>query len=105
MTERMCPRCGAANPPAGMNCVACGERFPQKVDRKTWPILVRLSLWGLPSRASAWAFVWICVAGMLGSLAYGFVDWWFFPIAGLFVPAALAYYLSLRWVDENSSWR
>jgi hypothetical protein len=73
------------------------------VDRSTWPPMVRLGLWGLPNRGSAWAFVWISIAITVGSTALGFVH----PIAFLgsnMVFAALWYYLSIRWVDQHSSW-
>ena len=73
------------------------------VDRSKWPMLVRLGLWGLPNRASAWAFSWVSLAIAAGCVGYGFVNGLGF-IGGLLVFAALWYYLSIRWVDEHSSW-
>jgi hypothetical protein len=74
------------------------------VDRSKWPILVRLSLLGLPNRPSAWAFVWLSVAVAIGSVAWGvFVN----PRAlggGAVVFAALAYYGAIRWVDQHDRW-
>src|SRR5262245_44414460 len=29
------------------------------VDRSTWPVMVRLGLWGISSRGAAWAFFWL----------------------------------------------
>jgi hypothetical protein len=40
-------------------------------NRSKWPILVRLGLWGLQSRASAWAYFWVCAVIALGSIAAG----------------------------------
>jgi len=74
------------------------------VDRGKWPVLVRLSLLGLPSRASAMAFVWLSLAAAAAGIASGvLVD----P-RGLygcaFVLAALAYYGAIRWVDQHDRW-
>ncbi|MEO6457634.1 MAG: hypothetical protein ABIO92_05100 [Chloroflexia bacterium] len=74
-----------------------------KVDRSTWPLMVRLGLWGLPSRGAAWAFFWLALAIAAGCIAYGFTNPSFF-IGGILVFAALWYYLSIRWVDQHSSW-
>ena len=74
-----------------------------KVDRSKWPSLVRLGLWGIPTRKFAWVFVFLSVVLAVSFVAFGFLE----PrlkIGGLFVFAALAYYLSIRWVDQNSSW-
>ena len=73
------------------------------VNRDTWPELVQLGLWGIPSRRAAWAFVWLCLAIAVGCVAYGFVNPLFFA-GGLLVFAALWYFLSILWVDKNSSW-
>lgn len=73
------------------------------VDRSTWPLMVRLGLWGLSSRGAAWAFFWLSLAIALGCVAFGFVHWRFF-IGGGMVFAALWYYLSIRWVDRYGTW-
>jgi hypothetical protein len=67
------------------------------------PLWVQVGLWGLPNRASAWAFFWLSLAVAVGCVAYGFVDWRFF-FGGLIVFAALWYYASIRWVDRHGRW-
>jgi hypothetical protein len=74
------------------------------VDRSNWPVMVRIGLWGLPSRGSAWAFVGLSFFLAIGCFVYGFVDFRFF-YGSILVVAALWYYLSIRWVDNNSSWQ
>ena len=80
-------------------------RAPQTGDdqEKKRPLWVRVGLWGLPNRASAWAFVWLSIVIAAGCVAYGFVDWRFFS-GGVMVLAALWYYLSIRWVDRHGRW-
>jgi hypothetical protein len=73
------------------------------VDRSTWPVMVRLGLWGLPTRGAAWAFFWLSIAIAVGFVAYGLVDRRFFA-GGIMVFAALWYYLCIRWVDHHSTW-
>lgn len=73
------------------------------VDRSDWPFMVRIGLWGLPSRSSAWFFVWLSLAMAAASVAYGFVN----PIGFtgvILVFAALWYYLAIRWVDRHNRW-
>jgi hypothetical protein len=67
------------------------------------PIWVKLGLWGLPNRASIWAFFWISVALAVGSVVAGFWDARFFA-GGLFVFSAWWYWAALRWVDEYGMW-
>lgn len=74
------------------------------VDRSAWPVMVRLGLWGLPSRRAARGFFWLAVAIAVGCIAYGFLDRRSFFIGGFAVFAALWYYLSIRWVDRHSAW-
>jgi hypothetical protein len=74
-----------------------------QVDRTAWPVWVRLGLWGLPNRASAWVFFWLSVALAAGCVGYGFVEWPFF-IGGVLLFAALWYYQAIRWVDRHSRW-
>jgi hypothetical protein len=73
------------------------------VDRSTWPVMVQLGLWGLPTRGAAWGCFWFSLAVAAGCVAYGFVDWRF-HVGGLMAFAALWYYLSIRWVDRHGSW-
>jgi hypothetical protein len=73
------------------------------VDRRDWPVMVRIGLWGLPNRESAWAFFWLSAVAAVAFFALG----WVYPIAFLGTLLAFAawwYYLSIRWVDENSRW-
>jgi hypothetical protein len=73
------------------------------VDRGSWPGWVRVGLWGLSTRGSAWAFVGVSLALPAGCVAYGFVDPRFF-LGGALVLAALWYYLAIRWVDRHGQW-
>lgn len=67
--------------------------------RSTWPVMVRLALKGLRSRASARWFFWLCVAAAAGFAFYQ-VEIGFYCM--LF--AAIWYYLSIRWVDQHGGW-
>jgi len=67
------------------------------------PLWVRFGLWGLPNRASAWAFFWLALGLAIGCVAYGFVDPRFF-IGGGFILSAWWYYAAIRWVDRNGRW-
>ena len=75
------------------------------------PYWVLIPLWGLPSRASAWACVWLLVALTVGCIGYGFVDQRSFMsaimavAAAIMAVAALWYYLAIRWVDRQGRWR
>ncbi len=73
------------------------------VDRSGWPVWVRIGLWSLSSRASAWAFFWLSLALAVGSVAYGLLDPRFF-LGGIMVLAAVWYYLAIRWVDQHGRW-
>jgi hypothetical protein len=67
------------------------------------PWWVRLTLWGLPNRASALAFVWFCVAIAMVFVMLGFRDRRF-SFGGIWVLAALGYLRAIRWVDKNGGW-
>jgi hypothetical protein len=73
------------------------------VDRSSWPIWVRVGLWGLPTRGSAWFFFWLSLALAVGCVAYGLVDWRFFA-GSVFAISALGYYLAIRWVERHGRW-
>jgi hypothetical protein len=67
------------------------------------PFWVRLTLLGLPTRWSALFFVWLSLLCVVAGVVYGF----WFPrafIGLLFIPAALMYYLAIRWVDQHGQW-
>jgi hypothetical protein len=80
-----------------------GARFRRGSERDEWPMWVRLGLWGLPDRSSAWVFFWVCIALAVASVAAGFVHP-LFALGGLMVFAALWYYASIRWVDRHGRW-
>jgi ATP-dependent Clp protease ATP-binding subunit ClpC len=80
-----------------------GSYYVEHVDRSTWPIMVRMGLWGIANRKLAWFFVCLSVAGATACVAYGFIQFKFFS-GGLILLAGLWYYLSIKWVDQNSSW-
>ncbi len=49
------------------------DEQPQLLERPLW---VKVGLWGLPGRSSAWAFVWLSLAVAVGCVAYGFTVSW-----------------------------
>lgn len=67
------------------------------------PWWVRITLWGLPTRASAMAFVWLSLAIAAASALYGLRDPRF-TLGALMVVAALGYVLAIRWVDDHGGW-
>jgi hypothetical protein len=75
------------------------------VDRSKWPIMVRIGLWGLPDRLSAWIFCWLSVALALGSGIAALLVHPFFVLGILALLSGLWYYLSISWVDEHSRWK
>lgn len=73
------------------------------LERSTWPIMVRIGLWGVPTRRGAWIFFWLSIAGALGGGVVGFLH----PIgflALILLFSALWYYLCIRWVDQHGGW-
>jgi len=77
----------------------------ERVRREQYPWWVKASLWGLPNRSAVWAFVWLSVVAAAG--ATGYLKWvgsprWY--VGPLFLLAALMYWLSIRWMDQNGSW-
>jgi hypothetical protein len=76
-----------------------------RVSREEYPWWVKLGLWGVPGRAGAWAFVVVSVLLAVGLAGYAVASGEGRFYAGLlFLPAAMAYWLALRWVDRNGSW-
>jgi hypothetical protein len=75
----------------------------EKKSRGDYPLWVRLSLWGLPNRASVWMFAWLSFIGAVGCGIYGFWDARFFP-GLLLLLAAWIYWRALRWVDRYGLW-
>ena len=67
------------------------------------PWWVKVTLWGLPNRASALFFVWLCVGLALVSVFLGFRDRRF-SIGAVWILAAFGYLRAVRWVDEHGGW-
>lgn len=63
------------------------------------PLLVRLALWGLKTRQSALAFMWLCIFGAVVLVVLK--DWLGPPL----LLAALWYWYALTWVDKNGGWK
>jgi hypothetical protein len=74
---------------------------PPAVKRPWW---VRVTLLGLPSRASAMACVWCLLVLAIAVLNFGRRD---IRLAWIVAPIALAglgYALAIRWVDTHGGW-
>lgn len=71
----------------------------------TYPTWVKLSLWGLGSRASALGFVWLSVIAAIGLVAYAVRsgDARFYAGAG-FLASACLYWRAVVWVDRHGDW-
>jgi hypothetical protein len=63
------------------------------------PMLVSLGLWGLKTRKSALALMWLCIAIAVVSVVLKF---W---LGLIFLLAALWYWLALKWVDTHEGWK
>ena len=72
------------------------------VERPWW---VQIGLWGIHDRTTAWVFVWISIFLVVapGLFASFFGSTRFF-FCGIFLLAALWYWLCIRWVDQHGSW-
>ena len=71
--------------------------------RKSYPLWVRVGLWGSPNRIVVWMWFWLSLALALACGIYGVWDRRF--LGGvLFLVAALMYWLTIRWVDQNGRW-
>lgn len=62
------------------------------------PMWVQLGLWGLKSRGSVLAFMWLCIL-IAGVLAF-FRVWY----GLILLIAAVWYWLALRWVGKHEGW-
>jgi hypothetical protein len=72
--------------------------------RPARPWWVKVTLWGLPNRTAALAFVWLSLALAMGFVFLGFRDRRF-SLGGLWLMAALGYLRAIQWVDKNGGWR
>jgi hypothetical protein len=117
----ICPMCGAVIPIGTRTCWECGERLPAVLNRRGWPIYVRMGLWMIHSRKVAWRWVWLsAVTGVLVLIiALGAAIYFFFRrdtpliVISVFVGslsfvgwglAAFWYYWAIRWVDQHDTW-
>jgi len=75
-----------------------GDR--SSIGRPWW---VKVGLWGISSRGSAWTFVWLSIALGVVCMVYGFWNRWF-SIGAVCFLAALWYLLAIRWVDRHGAW-
>ena len=117
MNNIKCPHCGLVNRLDALTCLRCKLALAQAagiggqvvaaaavVARRSEevaaerPLWVAVGLWGLKTRAVAWAFVvlsflvatgWIMYVGWMGAIAYLATVW---------------YLLAIRWVDKNGTW-
>jgi hypothetical protein len=65
--------------------------------------MIRMGLWGISTRATAWCFVWLSIVSAVGCIAYGFLNPIFF-LGAIWLLAALWYFHAIRWVDRHSKW-
>jgi hypothetical protein len=111
MNNIRCPHCGLVNRLDALTCLRCKLALAQTAasgqgaatatavamtaERPLW---VAVGLWGLKTRAMAWAFV------VLSTLvATGWIIYWSWTGAIVYL-ASVWYFLAIRWVDENSAW-
>ncbi|HEX4611217.1 MAG TPA: hypothetical protein VH092_23700 [Urbifossiella sp.] len=74
------------------------------IDRKTWPLLVQLGLWGVPNRTVALVFFWLSTVTVAACILGGLIWWEFFLLGAFGILAPLWYLFSIRWVDANGGW-
>jgi hypothetical protein len=75
----------------------------EPVSPDEYPVWVKLTLWGIPSRYGAWVFVFLCLA--LGGAGVVIGSWdrrWYLAVFA--APCAVPYWLALRWVDRHGTW-
>jgi hypothetical protein len=72
--------------------------------REERPMWVKVGLWKVRTRTTAWVFVGLSLVLALACAAYGTSEPFFFFIGGYLVFAALHYWLSIRWVDRHGDW-
>jgi hypothetical protein len=76
----------------------------KRLTRSEYPLWVKLGIWGVPGRGGLWFFFWLSISLAVACVAYGFVNPVFFAGVG-FVFSALMYWLTIRWIDANGTWR
>jgi hypothetical protein len=72
--------------------------------RRDYPLWVRVSVWGSPSRAAVWLWFWasIVLAAVCGVAGAMWDARFYLGLLWLF--AALMYWLAIRWVDRHGRW-
>ena len=72
--------------------------------KENMPALVYLGLWGINSRRTAMAFLWVCVVvgvvGIIGAFIYPKL----LLLTVSFLSAAWFWY-AIRWADKNAAWK
>lgn len=76
-------------------------------DRTDWPFWVKMGLWGIADRGTAWIYFWLSLLLVTGTAAIslmGLLPWWLFvtAVVGLFAP--LWYVTAILWVDSHGGW-
>jgi len=116
MNNIRCRYCGLVNRLDALTCLRCKlalaqtaasgqgaaaapavamRRDASAVERPLW---VAIGLWGLKTRAVAWAFVVLSIL-----VATAWIMYWSWSGALIYL-AAVWYFLAIRWVDKNSAW-
>lgn len=117
MNNIKCRHCGLVNRLDASTCLRCKLSFAQTagigghgaavatavamelgdfaVERPLW---VAVGLWGLKTRAVAWAFFVLSIL-----VATGWMMYWSWSGAIIYL-AAVWYFLAIRWVDKHSAW-
>lgn len=117
MNNIKCPHCGLVNRLDSLTCLRCKLTLAQAAglggqvlaaatvaatrsgeSAAERPIWVALGLWGLKTRAAAWAFVVLSIL-----VATGWMMYWSWTGAIIYL-ATLWYLLAIRWVDKNGAW-
>jgi hypothetical protein len=116
MNNLKCPSCGLVNRLDAFTCLRCKSALAQGAGAGSAsaipmnanvfelensvherPLWVAVGLWGLKTRAMAWAFVVLSIVVAIG--------WMYFSWTGVLIfLAALWYFLAIRWVDQHGSW-
>jgi hypothetical protein len=67
------------------------------------PLWVRVTLWGLTSRGSALAYMWLCVGFASVCVVLGFWNR-LISLGAIALLGALGYLRAVRWVDKHGGW-
>jgi hypothetical protein len=78
--------------------------LPYARPRVHQPFWVKVGLWGLSSRTSAWVFFWGCVLVGVVSAVLGFAVAHPWLTGTSMLIAAFWYWAAIRWVDRHGGW-